>query len=321
MGAVSGGGVAAIHIGFQPLAACHWQCVANILEAQGLARADRKVCPSWGFSWDGRTAVLRRGDRWIETLNVTHGLDLRRADFETWGEAEAAELSIAERGLAFVAEIDAFEVRSEYAGRTHVAHTVVVLDRRPDTVTILDTMNHAKPVVIPGEHYRRMRTHPCVEGHHLYVSWQRPRWEATPKDIAANFARSLRRHWAGDLAQLDAYRAWLDENDEMADVARVGGERLYLAGLFAFLGEDDEAFEDVVPSFLSLSRRWYLAHSIAISAVPVPSGRSRRARVRRLLTDLRAREAELHERIWPLLERYALTATTTTPATGARDAC
>ncbi|MEV8637655.1 hypothetical protein AB0395_39025 [Streptosporangium sp. NPDC051023] len=310
MGVVSGMGVAAVHTGFQPLATCHWQGVANILEAQGLAGADRKVCPSWGFSWDGNSTVLRRGDRWIETLNATHELDVRRMDFATWDEAEAAELSIAERKLAFVAEIDAFEVHSEYAGREHVAHTVVVLDRRPDAATILDTMNRPEPVVVSGEHYRRMRTHPCVEAHHLYVSSHPPRREATLEEIAATFARSLGRHWADDLARFDAYRAWLGENGEMADVTRVGGERLYLAGLFTLLGELDEAFGDAAPSFLSLSRRWYLTHGLAISAVPVAGGRSREARVRRLLTDLRARETELHGRVWPVLERYAATTTT-----------
>lgn len=301
-------GVVAVYTGFQPLATCHWQGIANILEAQGLVRADRKVCPSWGFSWDGRSTALRRGNRWIEALNATHGLDVQRADFANWPEAEAVEFSIAEHGLAFVAEIDAFEVRSEYSGREHVAHTVIVLNRQPNAATILDTMNHPEPVTVSGEHYRRMRTHPCVEAHHLYVSWHPPRREATLEEIAATFAQSLGRHWAGDLKQFDAYCDWLDATAEMADVAAVGGERLYLAGLFALLGNLDRVFISAASSFLSLARRWYLAHDLASSAIPARSGHSREARVCRLLTDLRAREAELHGRLWPVLERYVPTA-------------
>ena len=319
MGALTVQRVAPVYTGFQPLAACHWQGVANILAWQGMVDADRKVCPSWGFSWDGRSAVLRRGDRWIATLNETHDLAVERMDFATADEADAAELRLAERELPFVAEIDAFEVRSDYAGREHVAHTVVVLDRRPDRATILDTMNHPEPVVVDAERYRRMRTHPCVDAHHLYVSPHPPRREATTEQIAAAFARSLERHWRADLAGLDAYRARLASSGAMADVARVGGERLYLARLFGLLGELDAALADAAAAFLSLSRRWYLAHNLAVSALPVPDERSREERVRRLVGDLQAREMDLHDHVWPALARYGAPATTSTAPGGAAD--
>jgi hypothetical protein len=286
--------VTPVYTGFQPIASCHFQCIANLLEAQGLPDAGRKVCPSWGFSWPRPRPALWRGNRWIDVLNRLHGLAVERVDFGSWGEAQDFEADLLERGLPFVAEVDAYELPSEYEGREHVSHTIIVLRRDGECVVVLDAMNRPREAAYGADSYERMRTNACVEAHHLYYSPGGPARLATPVEIAAAFADDLDRHWAAGLAVVDDYLDWLEETGAAPDVARVGGERLYLGELFSLLGELDRRLAELSTAFGSLASRWFLAHSLAVQADGTgPS----QARLRRLIGGLRDREAELAETV------------------------
>jgi hypothetical protein len=290
-----------VYQGFAPLASCHFQGVANILEAQGLPDALRKICISWGFSWDGESPTLWHGNRWIELANEAHGLALSRRDFASWSEATRVEAELLERGLPFVAEIDSFYVPSEYEGTTHVSHTVTVLAHRDGQVAVLDSMNQPRVVWYPEDRYAEMRTDACVDRHHLYVSEQPPSRLCDATGLLELFGAALNRNWAGDLAVLDDYLAWAEQSEATLDVCRPGAERLYLAALFALLAEHDPALDGMRRHFLSLSKRWYLVHSIAEQAGSVR--RSQEERLRRLLRGLRDREAAVADELIALLDR------------------
>jgi hypothetical protein len=279
--------VPAVHAGFQPIASCHFQSMANILEQQGLRDAARRICPSWGFSWPNGDATLWRGDRWMAVLNDLHGLALAREDFASRAEAARFERDLHERGLPFVGEVDAFELPSDYEGREHVVHTVVVVRRDADGVVIVDSMNRPDEAVYDDARYERMRTGPCVEDHRLYWSAHGPRREPSLLDVADALRRDLDEHWEEGLDTVGAYLAWLECTGTMPDIARVGGERLYLASVFELLGELDARLGGFATGFTALSRRWYLAHSLAVQAGEAGDP----ARLRRLIAGLRDREA------------------------------
>lgn len=290
-----------VYTGFQPIASCHFQCTANLLEAQGLPDAARKVCPSWGFSWPQRGPALWRGNRWIDVLNRLHGLSIERVDFGSWCEAQDFEADLLERDLPFVAEVDAYELPSEYERREHVSHTIIVLRRDGKRVVVLDAMNRPREAAYTVDRYERMRTNACVDAYHLYYSPGPPARVATPVEIAAAFADDLDHHWAAGLAVVDDYLDWLEATGAAPDIARVGGERLYLGELFSLLGELDPRLAELSTAFGSLASRWFLAHSLAVQADG--SGASH-ARLHRLIRELRDREAELAETV-----RAGLTAT------------
>lgn len=291
-----------LYSGFVPLASCHWQGLANLLESQGLARARQKVCLTWGFSWDGPGGPLGHSGRWLRLFDKVFDAAVAREEFDSWQQAEQRERALAAAGLPFVAEIDAWEVPSEHHLRRHVAHTVLVLERGANEVVVLDTMNLPEPRIYSLAQYSRMRTDPCVDRLHLYSSTRRPRRDPPPELVLAEAASDLHANRGDDMASLDGYIAWAEAEAEPLDVCRVGAERLQLAATFALLAERESALLEISRGLASLSKRWYLVHTLAEQQ----GGHEGRPRQLRLLAELREREMRLSER-FETMTRQALT--------------
>jgi hypothetical protein len=276
------------YTGFVPLATCHLQAIANLLEAQGLPDARRRVGLAWGCRWSGRDGILDNSGRWIAGVNAAYGLDVARVEFATWAEAVAYEERLFAAGLPFVAQVDAYELPSDYQHREHVHHTVIVLSRSNAHVEILDTANNPVPVRYRRAHYERMRTGPPIERHHLYVS-RRPPQRTDNGGARTQLRTAIERHRHGDGARLDEYIAWAASHDASLDVCRVAAERMYAASAIERLAAQDGRLTALAEQAAAISERWYLLHTIGLHAPA--SRRSQRERLLRLLHELRDREA------------------------------
>jgi hypothetical protein len=276
------------YTGFVPLATCHLQGMANLLEAQGLPDARRRIGLSWGCRWSGEHGILDNSGGWIAAVNAAYGLDVERIEFATWRDAARCEERLHAAGLPFVAQVDAYELPCDYHHREHVHHTVIVLSRSRAHVEILDTANNPVPAWYSRAHYERMRTGPPVERHHLYVSRRPP---SRLDDGAARrcLLAAIERHRRCDLARLDAYVDWAAATSSSLDVCRVAAERMYAAASIERLGEDDGRLRRLAAEAAAISERWYLVHTIALNAPA--SRRSQRQRLLRLLRELSAWES------------------------------
>jgi hypothetical protein len=283
-----------VYVGFAPLASCHWQSLANLLESHGFADAKRRICLSWGFSWNGEDGVLGNSGRWLRSFNEVFDAELLREEFESWAQANRRERVLLATGKPFVAEIDSYEVPSEYRDSEHVPHTVLVLQRDARRAVLLDTMNMPELREYPTVHYRRMRTHTCVDRLHLYSLVCAPRRDLVAEDLLGEVYRLFEESWACDVDALEAYLDWVaPERAGEIDVCRVGAERLFLASTFALLAEVRPALSAVSHGLASLSKRWYLLHTLAGPGMVMSS--NKRDRIRRLLADLHERELRLAE--------------------------
>lgn len=277
----------ATHRGTTPFGSCFHQAIANVLEAQGLSEAPERIGLSWGFGWDGESAKLRSGDRWLAETSALHGLALERRRPLSWSAASAAEAAVLRRGVPVVVGVDSFEIESPYRGREHLVHALVVLERDGAGATVVDAMNRPEPFRLDATRYERARRASCVDRHVMYVSWDGPASPASDRAALASVGAGLERT-RHDLGALDAYVAALPAFERSADVADVAAERLQLARL---LGRAARSLPGLVASaraVASLSRRWYLAHTLVREArhhAPL-----RRGRLVSVLTDLRGRE-------------------------------
>ena len=291
--------VTAVYSGFQPLASCHFQGMANILAAQGVRDAETCLGMSWGFSRRPGTAALAGANRWMALINRTHGLRIVRSAFTNWQEADRHERALAARGLPFVAEVDSFDLPSEYFHLNHVPHTVIVLSRNRSGTFVLDPMNGTPVTRYDPSMWQEMRSHPCVDSCHLYASPQPPSQHPESTAMLSAFRDDHARHWASDREVLANFLADMDASDLQVDVCRVGAERLQTSRFLDGRGGEIRSFAD---DFLSLSRRWYLVHTLAEQSDHRDT--RQRARLLRLLRELSEREESVSGRIMRELERF-----------------
>jgi hypothetical protein len=286
-----------IYTGFAPIATCHWQSLANILAARGLADALRKLVLSWGFSWDGGD-ILFGGGRWPTMLLDLFGVVIdQHASPEE--HAEALELDLARRGLPFVAEIDAFFVTSPYQGQEHVVHTVVVMSRDDQWVEIVDVTNNPRQVTVPAAIYRTMRCSKSagrIEPWKLYVPTTGPTKPPATEEILNSMKADIMVHGKADLARLGEFIDHYESSDRSVNVCRAAAERLQAAQAFDLLADDRvTGAADVAAALRSLSDQWYLVHMLTTH--PRGDDPRQRRRVSRLLIQIMAEERAVHARL------------------------
>jgi hypothetical protein len=280
----------AVYRGQAPYASCHYQCLGNVLEAQGLRHAEGRLCMTWGFAWDGGDR-LHGSRRWMEAANRMHGIELAERRFAHPEAAFVAEAELLARGEPFVVGVDSYAIPSEHTGRAHVPHSVVVLGARAGGVAILDPMNLPEASSYDDGAYRAMRSHPCVEDTVLFTSGAAPSRDPADDVLLEALVADLDEHWLDDLAALDAYvgaASWRTG----VDVCRVGAERLYLGALLRHLARERPALASVAHGMQSLARRWYLTHTMALQG-----GERVRRRCEDMVAAMAPRERALRERL------------------------
>jgi len=253
------------HTGFVPIAACHWQSIANVLAAHGFAEPLRRLGLSWGirWEWDG---ILFGGGRWRSLLAQLFGVTVRHLAPAEPADARSLELACLARGRPFVAEIDAYYVPSPYQGREHVVHTVIVAGQDDEEAAIIDAMNNPLLETVPLDVYRTMRTHACAgrtEPNLLYVPSVGPYAEPSPEEVAGAVRADVARHADGDLAQLRAFVEHAAGSPTPVSVSRVAAERHQAAMLFELLGESGIAGAvELAGELRTLSDEWYMVHML-----------------------------------------------------------
>jgi hypothetical protein len=297
MGCVGERTVTARYTGFAPIGTCHWQALANVLLAHGLADARRRLGLSWGIRWDG-SEILRGGGRWAALLEDLFGARVEDRQFASAEAADRHERALAERRLPFVAEIDAFHVPSPYEGEAHVVHTVIVAERSPDAVVILDTTNRPVPVAVPLGRYREMRAAPCegrAEPHRLYAPQAGPYRDVSAPVVLAAVRSDVARHAGSSLAALDAFTDRYESaggREGPVNVCRVAAERHQAALVFDRLAADGIAgAAGVAAELRALAEQWYAVHML--TAHPQAGGDRHRARILRFLRRLAGMERSL----------------------------
>lgn len=280
--------------GFAPIATCHWQSLGNIIAAYGVPEGWRRLGLSWGARWPGG-GVLLGGGRWRCLLEELFGITVEVHTPDSAEAADRLEAALAAAGHAFVAEVDAFHLPSPYQGSQHVVHTVVVTDRGPDRVVVLDTTNNPEPVELPVDEYRRMRGSPCagrIEPYLLYLPRLTGDRALHGPSVATAVRADLARHGHADLASLDGFVDWAAGADEPLSVCRVAAERhqaALLHDLLAELGVPGSA--EVATRLRSLAEDWYLIHML--TEHPSAGQPRHRERLLRLLRRLAVVEREL----------------------------
>lgn len=286
-----------VYTGFAPIATCHWQSLANILAARGLADALRKLVLSWGFRWDGGGILFGSG-RWPTMLMDLFGVVIDQHTC-TKKQAEVLELDLAKHGLPFVAEIDAFFVTSPYQGQEHVVHTVVVTARDSHRVDILDTTNNPRQITVPAAAYRAMRSSESagrIEPWKLFVPSTGPTRVPATEEILDAIQADVRLHGEADLAQLGEFVDHYESSDRSVNVCRAAAERFQAAQAFDLLAEEGvTGAADLATTLRSLSDQWYLVHMLTTH--PRGDESRQRRRVARLLHQIVVEERAAHTRL------------------------
>lgn len=281
----------AVYTGMAPYASCHYQCLANVLEAQGMPDAEARLCMTWGFAWEGGERLHGSG-RWMATANRVHGVDLAEQRFPAPEAAFATEAELFARGEAFVVGVDTYAIPSAHTGTAHVPHSVIVLGTHRKGVVILDPMNlPEKPSWYACNDYRAMRAHPCVEGTVVFTSGAAPSRDPDDAALLATLLADIDEHWAADLAAFDAYVRASDRRAGI-DVCRTGAERLYLSLLLRYLARNRPALAPVAQGTYQLARRWYLIHTMAQQG-----GDRVRSRCETMVAGMRRRECALRDQL------------------------
>jgi hypothetical protein len=286
------------HTGEAPFGSCFQQAAANVIDAFGVD-AESAIGSTCGISWDGGHK-LRGGGRWMETLEASCGLRVRRLHADSWPAAEEAEREILAAGLPLVAGIDSFGIPSPHRGVTHLVHAVIVLEARADEVTVCDPMNEPAPTLMDRPRYARLRAADCVERFEMIVCEGEPGDGLRPAAALEELVLDLARHTESDRAALAGFVEWVEESGAVAlDVAEVGAERLYAARLLGTAAGIDGRLGPHAKAFGSLSRRWYLLHMLMLEAAE--GRRLAPDRLAGMLRNLAAREDECREGLLSML--------------------
>ncbi|MFC9732632.1 BtrH N-terminal domain-containing protein [Streptomyces roseolus] len=282
--------------GTAPFGSCYQQAAANLASWKGLGHAAETLCTTWGFSWDGGP-VLDGSGRWSAAAAAVHRMDLADRTYDSWDAAEDAERASLDAGHPVAAAVDAFHLPSPYEGREHIAHCVLLLAHDGDRVWISDPMNRPEATAYPAEAWRRMRSAEAAGSHRTLLLTSGPRHRPTAPELATAVREDARTHRSADRAAFEGYLAAREaeaaEGAEVLDVSGVAAERLYLGQLFRHLAGGAPSVEEAVAvaeGFTSLSRRWYLLHTLSRESGGSATGRTR---LLRMLADLGDREARL----------------------------
>lgn len=282
----SGPGTHVPYSGEAPFGSCQLQCVANLLAWQGVSAADEGLCPTWGFSWPGGT-VLKGSGRWPGVIRAAYEIDLEERCFSGFPEACHAEADSVRRGYPVASTVDAWHVPSPFTGIEHIAHCVLVVASTADHVWIVDPMNRPSPVRYARADWQRMRSAACVPGFRTFLVSSGPRRRPASADLIRWLRRDIQAGQAGDRRQLEAFLACCRGDGHPPDVSEVAAERLYLAKLVRRAARTMPALARLADELVSLTRRWYLAHTLARESATDPRQLARQVC---LLEDLAERE-------------------------------
>lgn len=272
------------YTGEAPYGSCYQQCLANLLAWRGLPGAESVLTLSWGAQAYPDTGRLAGSPRFLQAANRTHDVGLtahRFADFVAAFDAESAALGDG----PVAAAVDAFYLRSPYEGIEHLAHCVLLVSANPNGVVIIDPMNQPIPVAYSVDQWRDMRSGSAAENFLLFTARSRTPAKATAADVLSAWAADVREN-AADLDEIALYAKVIAESGLLADVSGLAAERMYLTKLARYLTATYPELEPIAAGFASLTRRWYLVHTLARE-----SGRTD-ARVVRMVRDLIDREKQ-----------------------------
>jgi hypothetical protein len=286
------------YMGITPIATCHWQWIANILAASGYGEYWERLGLAWGCRWPGSGVLFGSAD-WPVVAHQAFGADVDVLTFPEAADARAEELSLTAAGLPFVVEVDEFYLPPGSADPGHIVHAVLVLERTPGYVRLVDSRVSARVVQMDASRYQRMRSSACwgrVQPHKLYVIRQGPSADPTPAELLAEVRQHLARGQQQSQQALRRYIADMRQSGDPIDVCRVAGERYQAALLFGYFAEAGlPRMTDIQAQLSGLSDTWYLVHMLASHQ----RGREPRSRERqlRLLERLELTEAAIVEAI------------------------
>jgi len=286
------------HTGEAPFGSCFQQGAANVLDAFGVD-AELAIGSACGTDWAGGPR-LRGGGRWMEGLEDSCGLRVRRLHADSWEAAWEIEQETLAAGLPLVAGIDSFGIPSPHQGRTHLVHAVIVLGTGASEVTVCDPMNEPAPTAMERSRYARLRAASCVDRFEMIVCDGEPSDRLSPAVAVEELVLDLARHTESDRAALAGFVEWVEESGAAdLDVAEVGAERLYAARMLGIAAAVDGRLGPHAKAFGSLSRRWYLLHMLLLES---REGRQLAPdRLASLLRNLAAREEECREELLSVL--------------------
>ncbi|MFE5474802.1 hypothetical protein ACFQ9R_03805 [Nocardia sp. NPDC056541] len=270
--------------GDTPFATCFLQALANILGKRGVAEPLSALGPALGF---GRRSATRLtgGERTVANTARVTGLSLNSHHHTDWSDAIRFEREILAAAGDLIVGLDSFDIPSPYENLEHLTHAVVVLEHHDDYVVVADAMNHPQPRRMNLAAYAASRMSEAGAGVSIVCSGLAGR-PADQAEIIELLATEVAAH-RGELGIAAAFAVDVEAGDGVADVADVAAERLVLGQLVG--GLDRSWAPDVAKALAGLSRRWYLAHTMARE---IASGNAapRPARLARLLTELHGRE-------------------------------
>jgi hypothetical protein len=277
-----------IYSGSAPFGSCHLQCVANLLAWQQVADAAAALCPTWGFSWPGGRA-LHGSDRWVAAAQALHRIDISERHFPNFAAAHAAERESTAMGYPVAATVDAWYLPSPYQRNEHIAHCVIVTNSSAGDVWIIDPMNRPEPTRYSLREWEEMRSAACTGNLRSIFLTSGPRRRPTGTELVRFLGGDIRTHQSQDHQQCAAFLAPGGRTGSgPLDVSEVAAERLYLAKLVKRAARDAPGLACVADRLVSLSRRWYLAHSLGREAAGQDEVLERQVRLLRELADREA---------------------------------
>jgi hypothetical protein len=278
--------------GAPPIATCHWQLLADLLNRQGHVGFADRLGLAWGCHFPG-PGVLFGAMAWPSVFSEVAGAVV---SIERYGDQEAArrrELELSDRTVRFVAEVDEFYLPGSPQPGEHVVHAVSVLHRTNEQVHIVDLRTGPAARQISASDFDRMRSSPChgrVEPYKLYALIQPPHCEATPDEVLSAVRSTLQILHPASTSALQNFIAWAETTDEPIDVCRAAGERFAATALFRLLdGEGIAGAAEIAARLGALTEDWYLVHMLGTRP---QFDRRRRDRVVRLLNRVADAERE-----------------------------
>ncbi|MFI5798026.1 hypothetical protein [Streptomyces sp. NPDC051677] len=253
-----------------PIATCHWQLIANVLALRGHPGYWERLGLAWGVRWRGG-AVLFGSMTWNDLLAEATGIVVAIETFADAAAARSRELGLAARGVPFLTEVDAFHLPSPApggeTGSKHVVHAVLVVERGPEWVRVVDVNLGRHVIALPAPSYERMRAAPCegrAEPYKLYALMRGPDRGGSPAQLLTLVRAHLRSTHERSQEALRAYTAWARETDGRIDVCRVAGERYQASRFFEYLhAHGVRAAGSMAECLTELTDAWYWLHMLA----------------------------------------------------------
>jgi hypothetical protein len=288
------------YVGTALFGSCYWQCVANLLDWQGVPDAASSMGLTWGFSWRGGRALEGSG-RWGKAVETVHRAGLEERRFDTYSNAAEYERVSLSSGIPLATAVDSFYLPSPFTGKEHITHCVIVVDMDDHGVRIVDPMNLPVPTPYVMTDWVRMRRADHAQGFRVFSTHSKRVRRAGDSALVRALLNDMQTYHLQDTAALADYLEALRAGGvtDIPDVSEVAAERLYLSFLLKRVVSSFPHLASLAESVASLERRWYMAHALARESrggSPVPRGRHIR-----LISDLGARDIEQREHAITLL--------------------